>query len=371
VIYLVGAGLALFLNLLLLGKKNKTLADKVLASWLFVMMLHLCMFAFSKLNWYPELLGLDLPLPILHGPLLYLYTVALTRNRITIRESVFNLAIPAVFYLYLIPFILLPVEQKTFVYQNQGVGYEPFMAIRAFWIPVSGVLYVALSSFALRRHRQSIVKEFSSLEKVNLIWLQYLIIWIAVIWLIVFTGNDDWIFGATVIFVFFIGYFGIRQGGIFHSVDLITGEPTSEIILKESACEANQLKEIKPKYQKSGLRQESSELLHSQLASLMREEKLYRQPELSLNDLAARLNTQPNHLSQVINEREVKNFFDYINTLRVEEFRRIARNPENRKLTLFALAQECGFNSKSSFNRYFKKVTGQSPSEFIQDGRVS
>jgi AraC-like DNA-binding protein len=370
VIYLAGAGLAFFLNLLLLGKKNKTLADKVLASWLFVMMLHLSMFAFSKLNWYPQLLGLDLPLPILHGPLLYLYTVALTRNRITKGESVFNLAIPVVFYLYLIPFILLPVDQKVFVYQNRGVGYEPFMAIRAFWVPVSGILYVALSSFALRRHRQSIVKEFSSLEKVNLIWLQYLIVGIAIIWLIVFTENDDWIFGATVIFVFFIGYFGIRQGGIFHPAEQIERELATDTTLRES-YDSNQQKENKPKYQKSGLRQEDSESLHTQLSLLMREEKLYRQPELSLNNLAARLNTQPNHLSQVINEREGKNFFDYINTLRVEEFRRIARNPENRKLTLFALAQECGFNSKSSFNRYFKKVTGQSPSEFIQDGRVS
>ena len=61
-----------------------------------------------------------------------------------------------------------------------------------------------------------------------------------------------------------------------------------------------------------------------------------------------------------------KNFFDYINTHRTEEFKKLVSNPNNRKFTLLSLAFECGFNSKSSFNKYFKKVTGQSPSEYLQ-----
>jgi AraC-like DNA-binding protein len=84
-----------------------------------------------------------------------------------------------------------------------------------------------------------------------------------------------------------------------------------------------------------------------------------------------RLNTQPNYLSQVINEKEGKIFYDYINTIRIEEFKRLAVLPESRKYTLLALAEQCGFNSKSSFNRYFKKVTGQSPSEFMKTVRES
>ena len=363
-IYLAGSGLAFFLGLLLLGKKNKTLADKVLASWLFIIMMHVAMFAFSRLNWYPELLGIDLPMPVLHGPLLYLYTIALTRNQITNREWVANLAVPILFYIYLVPFIALPVEEKIAVYQRSGVGYEPFLAVRGIWIPLSGVLYVTLSTLALRRHRHSILREFSSLEKVNLQWLQYLIIWIGVIWLIVFAGNDNWIFGATVVFIFFIGYFGIRQAGIFHSVQS-PNDATASPFPSTSTEDLNREKSARPKYQKSGLREQDSELLHRQLTLLMSEEKLYRQPELSLNDLARRLNTQPNYLSQVINEREQKNFYDFINMLRLQEFLHVALQPGSRKLTLFAVAQECGFNSKSSFNRYFKKVKGRSPSEYI------
>ena len=109
-----------------------------------------------------------------------------------------------------------------------------------------------------------------------------------------------------------------------------------------------------------------SDILHRNLSFVMASEKLYRDSELSLAALANRLNTQANYLSQVINEREGKNFYDYVNTIRIEEFKRLAGSPESRKYTLFALAQECGFNSKSSFNRYCKKVTGKSPSDFIQ-----
>ncbi|MGC4021420.1 MAG: helix-turn-helix domain-containing protein [Cyclobacteriaceae bacterium] len=98
---------------------------------------------------------------------------------------------------------------------------------------------------------------------------------------------------------------------------------------------------------------------------MMNERKFYCDNELSLTELAKLLNTQPNYLSQVINEREGKNFYDYINTLRIEEFKRLAISPDSRKFTLLALAEQCGFNSKTSFNRYFKKVTGKSPSEFL------
>jgi YesN/AraC family two-component response regulator len=105
--------------------------------------------------------------------------------------------------------------------------------------------------------------------------------------------------------------------------------------------------------------------LHSRLTQLMATEKLFTECELSLSDLAKRLNTLPNYLSQVINDKEGKNFYDYINNLRIEEFKILVSRPENRKYTLLSLSYDCGFNSKSSFNKNFKKVTGQSPSEYL------
>lgn len=366
--YIGGIALAFFLNLLLLSKSKKTTADKVLALWLLVITIHLMFFYFWKAKLFPELLGLQLPIPLLHGPLLFLYTVSLTKGGLPRMWSLHFVPFLAEI-IYLIPFFMLPAAHKVFVFENEGVGYETFNLINSFAVMTSGVVYVIMSIIALTRHRRLILQVFSSTDKINLQWLQYLIYWIGLIWIFVIFGNDDWIFAAAVLFVVFIGFFGIRQVGIFstssnrlattHAEDNLF---STAVPLEPSSPETSE----KRKYKKSGLTMDHSEILHRSLSFIMSKEKLYRDSELSLAALANRLDTQPNYLSQVINEREGKNFYDYVNTIRIEEFKRLAANPESRKFTLLALAQECGFNSKSSFNRYCKKVTGKSPSDFIQ-----
>jgi AraC-like DNA-binding protein len=351
--YLGGVGLALFLTLLLLSKRGKTVADKILAVWLFVVTLHILLFYFRQGGLYPQLLAVDFPLPLVHGPFLFVYTLALTHGRVS-KLSLLHFVPALAVLLYLIPFFLLPTEEKISVFEHNGAGYEVFLMIRTVANLSSGVVYVILTNIVLRKHRVSILDQFSSTEKINLQWLQYLSYWIALIWIFVLFGPEELIYASSVLFILFIGFFGIRQTGIFLS------QETVEVTEPKSEAETE-----KKKYQKSGLSSDASENLHRELKLLMTSEKPFRESELSLADLAKRLNTQPNYLSQVINEREGKNFYDYINTLRIEEFKRLVDNPDSKKYTLLGLAQECGFNSKSSFNRYFKKVTGKSPSEFL------
>jgi len=78
------------------------------------------------------------------------------------------------------------------------------------------------------------------------------------------------------------------------------------------------------------------------------------------------LTVHPNNLSQVINSLENKNFNDFINEQRVEEFIKCVSDPGSRQFTLLALAFDCGFSSKASFNRNFKKYTSLSPSEYLK-----
>jgi AraC-like DNA-binding protein len=148
-------------------------------------------------------------------------------------------------------------------------------------------------------------------------------------------------------FVFMIAFFGIRQ---------------TEIFTPRAA--ADEEEEPKKKYTKSGLTEETSVQLHQKLTQLMAEEGLYRQSELSITDLASRLGVHPNYLSQIINQKESKNFYEYVNTYRLEEFKRLVAMSKNQQFTLLSLAYDCGFSSKSSFNRYFKKATGKTPSEY-------
>jgi len=121
----------------------------------------------------------------------------------------------------------------------------------------------------------------------------------------------------------------------------------------------------KLKYSNSGLSEKLAAEIHEGLIRLMTREKTFTEPALSLTMLAAKLNAHPNYLSQVINEKEGKSFFDYINTLRVDEFKRLVVLPGSSQFTMMSLAYDCGFNSKSSFNKNFKKITGISPSVYL------
>ncbi len=94
------------------------------------------------------------------------------------------------------------------------------------------------------------------------------------------------------------------------------------------------------------------------------EEQSFINPELSLPDLAKSLRTNPSFLSKVVNQGFGQNFNDFINEKRVLAVTQKLKAGEQKQLTLLAIAYDCGFNSKATFNRAFKKVTGQSPKDF-------
>lgn len=364
--YLVGIVITFFLVIILASKKNKSDADKILTLWLFFTGFHLVLFYLHFNNDYtkfPFLLGLEIPMPLVQGPFLYLYTCALTNNN-TYKKYNFAHFIPFVLTLILlIPFFSLSFEEKIAIYKNEGKGYEELLAVIYIAIILSGLLYALLSLQKLSQHRKNIPNQFSYIEKINLRWLSYLILGSSIIWVVVIFYDDPYIFSTVVLYLFFIGYFGIKQVGIFTNKTIVENNET-EILKLETVAPENQAEKIK--YEKSGLGDTTLWALHKKLTQLMQEEKLYKNPELTLTELSQKLNVHANVLSQVINSVEQKNFYDYINYQRVEEFKKIIVLPENQKFTLLSLAFECGFNSKTAFNRNFKKVTGLSPSDYLK-----
>ena len=92
----------------------------------------------------------------------------------------------------------------------------------------------------------------------------------------------------------------------------------------------------------------------------------YIDGKLSLKQVAQKMEISTNYLSQVINENLKKNFFDFVNEYRVNLVKQKMKDPTNSQYTLLALAYDCGFNSKSSFNVIFKKNTGLTPSQYLK-----
>lgn len=99
---------------------------------------------------------------------------------------------------------------------------------------------------------------------------------------------------------------------------------------------------------------------------LMDIEKAYLNPELNLSDLAKLANMSRGQLSEIINTGFKKNFNDFVNTYRVEAFKVMLKENKHEQLSLLGIAQDCGFNSKATFNRVFKKLTNYSPTEYLK-----
>jgi AraC-like DNA-binding protein len=370
-IYAIGTFVSFFLAVLILTKQGRYTADIILGAWMIVTGLHL--FAYYSIITgliyeHTFLLGVNLPFPFLHGPLLYLYTFALTKPaELSKKIWLVNAVLPLGIVVSTIPFFSLKVEEKMHVFQNDGLGYETYTLIAGILLSASGIAYVFLTNKLLINHKKRIRDVFSSQEKVDLDWLRFLFYGMGLIWVfIIFDLGDQWIFILATVFVIFIGYFGIRQVGIFSNQPLLTDEGDS---IPEAIpfLENEEKNTEKRKYAKSGLNDDAAMTLHGRLTSLMNQQRLYREPELTLVQLATHLDVHPNYLSQVINDREGFNFYDYVNGLRIEEFKKEIAKPENRKFTLLAVAYNCGFNSKSSFNRFFKKAEGKSPTAYLKE----
>lgn len=102
------------------------------------------------------------------------------------------------------------------------------------------------------------------------------------------------------------------------------------------------------------------------VAHLMDTEHAYLNPELNLSDLATMAAMTRGQLSEIINTGFGKNFNDFVNGYRVEAFKAKLKNQEHQQLSLLGIALDCGFNSKATFNRVFKKLTNYSPSEYLK-----
>ena len=108
------------------------------------------------------------------------------------------------------------------------------------------------------------------------------------------------------------------------------------------------------------------DLWKSKIQTLIQYESLYNNPELTLSDIAKKLDTNVSIISKTINQGFRMNFNDFINNYRIEEIKKAFDNDEHKKSTLLGIAFDCGFNSKATFNRAFKKNTGFSPKQYLE-----
>lgn len=363
-----GLGIGVLMFLLLLFKRHKKPADYLFLSWIGVTLFQI---VFSLVTIYHfELKGiwaiLGFGLPLLGAPLLFLYIRILTGHLISWKIICSHLGVYPI-YVFLLLFF-----QK--IYTTEIIASNGFLDLSdssniwtnyyAIPLAISGLIYFVWNLVLLRNHRENIVDLFSFTERINLKWLDYVVY----SYLILFVLASFLIFGSIHFQLFPLksafalvgillslmllafGFYGFRQTSIFSNTEVSKRLSTTDT--------------PKASYSKSGLDAERIEKLAKTLSNHMEIERPYLNEELNLQLLSAECNLQQAHLSQVLNQHFKMNFYDFVNQYRVEEAKKRLRSSDFDHLSVLGVAFECGFKSKSSFNRYFKKYTRVSPSEF-------
>ena len=408
-LFTIGIFLCFFLAILLFSKKSQSLPDRVLGVWLTCIGIYLLNYYLHYLGYwekYPHLVGVTHPFPMLFAPFLYLYVSVCAREdqRFHWCDTLHFLPF-VVGYIAMFPFLFgYSAEEKAITDSaDYHSDYQWFFTLSFIaFVVVSGVYFV-LAYRKINHYERVIGENFGYNEGISLQWLQLLLLgFVAIVAVLVTvyvveysleidTGfNIEILFFALfILLIFLIGFWGIRYQGIFgasrtgsvshtggasHTGSVSrTGGVTNLSDKSDSSDKSDGVdnfntfeEETKaPEYRKSGLKAEEAPELHQQLLQLMQTEKPYLEPKLSLAQLAERLGVLPNHLSQIINQYEEKNFYDFVNSYRVEEFIDLAKKDTDKSFNLLGLAFEAGFNSKSSFNQVFKKFKGKTPSEFL------
>ena len=382
VIFLLGAVQAFFLASLIPTKKQNLLSDKILFVWLVILgVLLLDHYLEMKeiVFRYPHLLGLTYTLPLLIGPALYLYILSLTIDKGQLDMFQYLHFIPFVVFtlFFLFDYYFLGAEAKLAYYHQQSeVDTSLIILITEVFLIFSPPLYAIISLFRINKHQQEIADCFSYTERINLNWLKFIVyfhLFFGLISLITnlfsdiipvmpFWMGDSLVYATSVAYIFILGYFGIKQQKIYPAILTENTRLKSEV--KTEIMQSDRDLPVSRRYQNSGLKEEEKAIYLEKLLLLMKKEKPYLDNKLSLKDLAGKMELSVNHISQIINELLHKNFFDFVNMYRVEEVKEKLSDKKFAHFSLLAIAYECGFNSKSAFNHIFKKITGQTPSEY-------
>lgn len=364
---LIAAAHGLLLSVVLvIHKRGNSTANKILAALIFVFSFRIIevIAVWSKyIIEFPQLFSVTAPFKYLYGPLLFFYALALT-EKLNFKTRDLLHVVPFLAHIWIfLPLFMAPYAFKVDLLTNVILVADPNGPIeinRYFTFSILQIPHLLCYTFitwrTITRYRKELNGSLQSLEKIKLDWLERLLIgygslsalWLAYTIAIIFGANylmelDYLATGMVCLMIYAIGYSTFQQPEII----------SDGLVLKQL-----------PKYEKSTLTQHQAENYSAQLLAVMETERPYINSDLKLTDLAKLLSISPHHLSQILNERLHQKFSDFINSYRIEEAKQRLLNSNDPNLTILEVAYDVGFNTKASFNAAFKKLTGQTPTQF-------
>jgi len=320
-----------------------------------------------------------MPFPLLIGPFLYLY-VRSFKETITWRKAWPHFLL---FFIFLIlDYTILPSLVNKYPASHrmpEEIVLDPASDIRItirIIRNVQMIIYYFLAQRALKSYQKSIHHLFSEVSRISLAWMRwvingylFLIISLLILFYFVVQFPDQFelviVVNMAIItpYIYLITFKGLTQPTLWQIKANGQKENIENEILQAEKIES--LKKDEKNIQPLKRVQENKiEEIISRIQKIMKEEKLYQETQLTLQDLANKIEFPSYQVSQAINEGMNMNFYDLVNSYRVEEAKRLLLDEKSKNFTILSVGFEAGFNSKTTFNTVFKKFTGKTPTEY-------
>jgi AraC-like DNA-binding protein len=321
------------------------------------------------------------------GPLLYFYVRSLINQPFRLRARHWWHFVPVLVQAALYWWLRFePYPVRLWFWERVHRPYTYRLEFIGTWLSL--IIYLVLSLQLLRRYRRWLPDNFSEMSQLRLQWLRVLLLGLALVsgqWMVevvlreffgLYYAYDysTWLLGGVVLL---IGVVGLRQADM-RDVHFALAEAAENVPQSVGAPAFKELEpggglflnlanttdavSVAPAVRQSAV---VDAAVLARIRRALEEEKLYLNPTLTLAELSAHTGLAPRLISFTVNNGLGQSFNDLVNGYRVEAVkRRLASPADVARLTLLGIAFECGFNSKTTFNRIFKQFTGVAPSEF-------
>jgi AraC-like DNA-binding protein len=367
------------------GFAYQRLSDRLLGTFFFLSSLFIFPWMSGFAGWYDTqpyreiLFYMPFVQALFFGPLLFLYLKSLTNTNYSITKKDWLHFLPGSILL-LWSFIVFVVDKVILghYYLMNGKTDPDFDSWYGFTWSISLLVYLFL---AIKYYRQYIVfseYELSFADSASFIWLRNFLYAFSLLAFLLFSEHilglfielhyvRSWYYFlafACITYYMAISAYSAKPVSLFK----LNFEPELLLAYREP------LQIIASKAMQDQVIQEDQQWMErwkTQLIELMEKDKVYLDPELTLTGLSRKTGTNPSLLSKVINSCFGQNFNDYINTYRVQETIRLMADERYRYLNILIIAYDAGFNSKSTFNRAFKKTTGMIPKIYLENKKDS
>ena len=289
---------------------------------------------------------------LIKGPILYLYVNALTQHSFTLKKSQYLHLLPIVICLALV--FVFSLDSDDLLHRSTEATSLSTIAVNDLWhlTKILPLLYGIASVYKVQRYRSHLKDQYSNFSPDEPGWLSILTIGFLLTWI--------WGIVVHVIAQFapvkMSDHLGIAENYVIFVL--------VNALFTYSLAYAHRLLTTKSLKTKESAAEKPDELAIERVKQGMETEKFYLEQNLNIEEFANRIDLPVRDVSNVINKHFGTNFFEFMNSYRVTEAKRLLSNDENHDLTILDILLQSGFNSKSAFHRFFKRLVGMSPTEY-------